>query len=121
MSQAKVDRYKEEKKNRAKTIRRKKTRHVVTIIALAAVVGAAIGVPLGRKIYNVEEAKRAANATITASLYPNWFDEFWVTNGYSERVGFATDDDSDDLLGTATDSDYATSTDTDYATSTDAE
>jgi hypothetical protein len=118
MSQEKVDRYKKEKKNRAKTIKKKKIRNAATIVILAAIVGAAIGVPLGKKIYNVEAEKRAANATITAGLYSSWFDEFWVTNGYSERVGFATDDDT---LATATDSDYATSTDSDYATSTDAE
>jgi hypothetical protein len=116
MSQEKVDRYKKEKKNRAKTLKKKKAKKAVSIIVLAALVGAAIGVPLGRKLYNVEAAKRAANATITAGLYANWFDEFWVTNGYSERVGFATDeDDYSDLLGTATDSDYATATDSDYS------
>jgi hypothetical protein len=113
MSQEKVDRYKKEKKNRAKTLKKKKVKKALSIVVLAALVGAAIGVPLGRKLYDVEAAKKAANATITAGLYDNWFDEYWVTNGYSERVGFATDTDADEDydLGTATDSDYATSTD----------
>jgi hypothetical protein len=115
MSQEKVDRYKKEKKNRAKNIKKKKIRNAVTIIVLAGLVGAAIGVPIGKKAYAVSAAKKAANATVSAALYDSWFDQFWVTNGYSERVGFATDTDDalNDLLGTATDSDYETSTDTD--------
>jgi hypothetical protein len=126
MSQEKVDRYKKEKKNRAKNIKKKKIRNAVTIIVLAGLVGAAIGVPIGKKVYEVSAAKKAANATVSAALYDSWFDQFWVTNGYSERVGFDTDD-TEDLLSelldtdTATDTDYATSTDADDATSTDAE
>lgn len=120
MSQAKVDKYKKEKKNREKNIKKKKFRNAATVIILAGVIGAAIGVPLGERIYKNDAAKRKANATITAGLFPNWFDEYWVTNGYSERVGFNT---IDDILGTDTDAAYnnTESTDSDIASDTDAE
>ena len=103
MSQAKVDKYKKEKKNRDKTIKKKKIKKAVAVIVAAGAVGAAIGVPLGKQLYLNDLAKREANATVTASLFYNWFDEYWVTNGYSERVGFTP---TDDLLGTDTDALY---------------
>lgn len=111
MSQAKVDRYKEEKKNRAKNIKKKKIKTVTTVIICAALVGVAIGFPLGKELYKRNAAKIAANETITAGLFEQWFDEYWVTNGYSERTGFATTDDIDDLLASDTDADIASSSD----------
>ena len=47
MSQAKVDKYKEEKKNRAKTLKKKKIAKVAGILIAALGVGAIIGIPLG--------------------------------------------------------------------------
>ena len=122
MSQAKVDKYKKEKKNREKNIKKKKIQKAVVVIVFAGVVGAAIGVPLGKQMYLNDVAKRKANATVTAGLFNSWFDEYWVTNGYSDRVGFPTSDDINDLLGTDTDADYndSATSDSDVASDTDA-
>ena len=51
MSQAKVDRYKEEKKNRKKIQKKKKAKQVVEILVCAAILGALVGFPLGRHMY----------------------------------------------------------------------
>lgn len=61
MSQAKVDRYKEEKKNRAKIIKKQKREWAATKVGLSAV-ALALVVWAGVSIYNVFQADDAANA-----------------------------------------------------------
>ena len=58
MSQEKVDRYKEEKKNRAKNMKRAKIKKALIIFAVALVIGALIGIPLGRWIYNYKTTQK---------------------------------------------------------------
>ena len=48
MSQAKVDRYKEEKKNRKKIQKKQKAKQVVEILVCAAILGALVVFPLCR-------------------------------------------------------------------------
>ena len=81
MSQEKVDRYKEEKKNRAKTIKRAKIKKVVIIFLVALILGAAIGFPLGRWIYNYQQEHKAKEDTyIDSHDYEEWFNNYWVEN-----------------------------------------
>lgn len=138
MSQAKVDRYKEEKKNRAKNLKKKKVKKVVSIFIGACLVGAAVGYPLGKHIYKVSEEKRAAKATISADSFDNWSREYWndeytgstgLTLGdvvASDSDAIASDDDAEEIIVTpeddASDSD-ASSTDASAsdATASDAE
>ena len=72
MSQAKVDKYKEEKKNRAKNMKKAKVKKIVGVFVGAAAVGAIVGFPLGKHMYNVSVEKREANATISSELYDYW-------------------------------------------------
>lgn len=95
MSQAKVDRYKEEKKNRQKNLKKQKAKKTVGIIITAAIIGAIIGVPTGRLIYKDIKAREAANATMKADLFDLWLDEYWKLN-ISDDLGFtATSTDAD--------------------------
>ena len=55
MSQEKVDRYKKEKQNRAKTLKRKKIKKALAVFILSLGVGALIGIPLGKHIYKVQK------------------------------------------------------------------
>ncbi len=107
MSQAKVDRYKKEKKNRAKEIKKKKVIKAVWVIVIALFVGACIGYPLGKKLYKVNAEKRKANETVTTAYYDAWMSNYWKAN-YSEKLGLASGDTED---ATGTDADYSTSTD----------
>lgn len=108
MSQAKVEKYKEEKKNREKNLRRKRITTMIWVLILAALIGAGIGFPLGKYLYKKNYEKRLTNATIDNNFYYQWFDEYWVTSGYPESTGYASYD-------------YATNSDADMATSTDVE
>lgn len=110
MSQAKVDRYKKEKKNRAKEIKKKKIKKIIWVFVGAILVAVAIGYPLGMKLYNVSVEKRKAEATINAELYDYWSQKYWAVN-YAGIMGI-----DEDLLASFTDA----STDTD-ATASDAE
>lgn len=110
MSQAKVDKYKKEKKNRAKNIKRKRAKKIAGILVLYLLIACAIGYPLGRQLYKVSVEHRKANATIDSGLYQYWIQEYWNTT-------YGVYWDSDDDLNTATDADAATETD---ATETDA-
>jgi hypothetical protein len=78
MSQEKVDKHKEEKKNRAKTIRRNKILKGLVIFLCSMGVGALVGIPIGRKIYKEQKKKEAMNKTVLAPQYDEWFDQFWV-------------------------------------------
>lgn len=72
MSQAKVDKYKKEKKNRAKNIKKAKIKKIVGIFVGALLVGSAIGYPLGKHMYKVNRANREANTTIKAENVDYW-------------------------------------------------
>lgn len=117
MSQAKVDKYKKEKKNRKKTIKRKKMKAAAGFIVLCVIVGAAIGYPLGQKIYKDYAAERAANATIEAEMFHYNLQKYWSEN-YWELFPHSHDDASDtDASGDDTSND--TSSDTSDNTSSD--
>lgn len=77
MSQAKVDKYKEEKKNRGKKIKRKHARDYALVIIGFAALGAAIGYPFGRFLYKQNLHKRQAKARVEAAQYDYWFDKQW--------------------------------------------
>lgn len=111
MSQAKVDKYKKEKKNRAKNVKRKRAKKIAGILVLYLLIASAIGYPLGRQLYKVSVEHRKANATIDSGLYQYWIQEYWNTT-------YGVYWDSDDDLATETDA--ATETDSDAETETDA-
>lgn len=116
MSQAKVDRYKKEKKNRAKMMKRQKAKKVVGVLICSMLVGAAIGYPLGKYIYKDYAKTKKANATISAEALDYNVQKYWSTH-YSDYVSFPN--------ATATDADSNVSTDSDAsgsdATATDAQ
>ena len=80
MSQAKVDKYKAEKKNRAKNIKKQKTKKVVTILVIAAVLGIGIGYPTGKYMYKKHVEYQKENAAIAAGMYDYWMQEYWSAN-----------------------------------------
>ncbi|MBQ8924594.1 MAG: hypothetical protein IJ053_07340 [Lachnospiraceae bacterium] len=103
MSQAKVDRYKEEKKNREKNLKKKRIKKYIGVIVAALLIGACIGYPLGKKLYKVNAERRAANQTVAVSLYDAYLQNYWNAN-YSGTLGFAvteeatsSDADTDDV------------------------
>ncbi len=103
MSQAKVDRYKEEKKNRAKTMKIKKIKKAIAILIAALGLGAIIGIPLGKFVYNKQKEEAARNATISTLEFDSWFDKEWAGK-YGDM--FANDaQDIVDQLNSATASD----------------
>ncbi|MGN0152193.1 MAG: hypothetical protein ACI39Q_06945 [Wujia sp.] len=110
MSQAKVDRYKEEKKNRAKNMKKKRVKKVVGVLICAALIGGILGYPLGKQMYKVSAEKRKESATVKTELYDYWVQQYWSAN-YGGILG------EDDELASDTD---ATASDTD-ATASDAE
>jgi len=80
MSQAKVDKYKAEKKNREKNIKKAKLKKALTVLLVAAIVGIIIGFPMGKIMYKNYYEKKMDNATISAELYEYWFQEYWSVN-----------------------------------------
>lgn len=102
MSQAKVDKYKKEKKNRAKTIKRKKIRAAAGFLILCLGIGLIIGYPLGKKIYKDYAAERAANATVESAMLHYSVQKYWAEN-YSGMYSFpkpSTSTDTDAEAGT---------------------
>lgn len=100
MSQAKVDKYKKEKKNRAKTVKRARVKKVVNVLLGAAIVGVIIGFPLGRFAYNKYYEKKMENATISAAIYDYWFQEYFDLH-YGDKINFsntASDELSDEQI-----------------------
>lgn len=83
MSQAKVDKYKEEKKNREKQIKKKRTQKIAAVMVGALLLGGLIGYPVGKKMYSVSAAKRKASATIKSEAVDLWMQEQWQAN-YSD-------------------------------------
>ncbi len=114
MSQAKVDKYKEEKKNRAKLAKKKRRNKLIAVFAGAAVIGAIIGYPLGKVLYKKSVEKREETATIVATAFDYWSQQYWSAN-YDEMFDFSAyeADGTETIDATASD---ATVTD---ATSTD--
>ena len=104
MSQAKVDKYKEEKKNRAKTMKLKKIKKAVAALVVALGLGALIGIPLGKFIYNKQKEEAAKNATISSLEYDSWFDKEWAGK-YADRFSANAADIIDQLNATASDAD----------------
>ncbi len=62
MSQAKVDRYKEEKANRKKIMAREKTKHYASVAVLYLILAAIIGWA-GYSAYNIYEERRPTVTT----------------------------------------------------------
>ncbi len=103
MSQAKVDKYKEEKKNRAKTMKRNKIKKVIAIFVCALGIGAIVGIPLGKYVYKEQKEAEARNATIAKADFESWFDKKWA-GSYSSL--FANSADAlQDMLNGASESD----------------
>ena len=105
MSQEKVDRYKKEKKNRAKTMKLNKIKKAVGIFVAALGLGAIIGIPLGRHIYKVQKEEAEKHKTISASSYETWFADKWDKE-YASL--FTSAQDLQEMLD-----DYATASDAD--------
>ena len=61
MSQEKVDKYKEEKKNRKKTMKINKVKKLGAVLLASLGVGAIIGIPLGTGLYKYQK-KQAEEA-----------------------------------------------------------
>ena len=80
MSQAKVDKYKEEKKNRAKNVKKARVKKVTRVLLGAAIVGMLIGFPLGKLMYKHNYNQRMEKATIDPIIYDYWFNEYWELN-----------------------------------------
>lgn len=81
MSQEKVDRYKEEKKNRDKIKKKNKVKKILGIFLVALVIGALIGFPLGRWYYNYrQEHQDKEEIFMAANTYEDWFNKYWVDN-----------------------------------------
>jgi hypothetical protein len=101
MSQAKVDKYKEEKKNRVKILKKQKAKKAATIFVCAALAGLIIGYPVGKGLYKVSVKNREANATFAASAYDTWFNQKWAGN-YSGVIPAASDTDAEASTETST-------------------
>ena len=110
MSQEKVDKYKEEKKNRKKTIKINKIKKLAAVLVVSLGIGAIIGVPLGKGIYNYQKKQAELHRTISSSEYSSWFDEKW--NKEYSSIGTSQDlQDLIDQLNSATTTDAASDTD----------
>lgn len=96
MSQAKVDKYKEEKKNRAKIVRNQKIKKSLGLCLVCLVIGGLIGIPIGKVSYDRYSAKKAEEKTISGNEFNEWFDSYFVDN-YSDfytGASFATETDA---------------------------
>lgn len=104
MSQEKVDKYKKEKKNRTKYVKRQRAKKIAGMLVFLMIIGCAIGFPLGKKLYKVSVEHRKATATVNTSLYPYWLQQYWDDNysGYwsSDDTASATDATGTDATGT---------------------
>ena len=89
MSQQKVDKYKEEKKNRKKTMRIQKVKQAIGVLVVSLGIGALVGIPLGKHLYKYQKAQEAKHRTIAASEYDTWFEEKW--NEEYSQVGVNED------------------------------
>ena len=108
MSQEKVDRYKKEKQNRAKTLKRKKIKKALAVFILSLGVGALIGIPLGKHIYKVQKEEAERNKTISASEYEAWFERYWAEN-MDVATNTLTEEDLQKMIDSSTVTDASTS------------
>ena len=105
MSQAKVDKYKEEKKKRAKVVKRARVKKVAVTLLWAAILGVIIGFPLGRIMYNRYYDKKMEDATISTTIYDYWYQEYWdlhfgdkFTSSTTSTESTLTDDQIEELM-----------------------
>ena len=121
MSQAKVDRYKKEKKNRGKQIKKKKFVKAFWVIFIALFIGACIGYPLGKGLYKINAKHRKERETVEAVYYDAWLNNYWNSHYYG-TLGFTSDDteEATDTDASYTDSSVEEDTD-DLSTPADAE
>ncbi len=77
MSQEKVDKYKEEKKNRKKTMKLNRVKKALVVFVVCLGIGALIGIPLGKKLYKYQKEEAEKHATIASSDFEGWFDKNW--------------------------------------------
>ena len=105
MSQAKVDKHKKEKKNRAKEIRKQKLKTALWVVVLSVGLGALVGIPLGRGIYKYQKRKAEQNKTVSSLQYNTWFDNMWAEE-YSDLYAGMDFVEADDA--SATDADGST-------------
>ncbi len=98
MSQAKVDRYKENKKNRSKILKQKKIKKYTAILVTAFCVGALIGIPVGKGIYKYSKNLAEQNKTVNDMDYNSWFNNYWdekLPSTASETSADVATDDAD--------------------------
>ena len=119
MSQEKVDRNKLAKKNRERDKKRAKVKKVLLIFLFAMILGALIGIPLGRWIYNYKTTHvKEEDVFISANDYEDWFNQYWVDN-YSDLVtgaSLATEADTGNTTADTTSDTEAASGDTEAGT-----
>ena len=118
MSQEKVDRNKLAKKNRERDKKKAKVKKVLLIFLFAMILGALIGIPLGRWIYNYKTTHvKEEDVFISANDYEDWFNQYWVDN-YSDLVtgaSLATEADTGNTTADTTSDTEAASGDTEAA------
>ena len=95
MSQAKVDKYKEEKKNRSKTIKMNRVKKAIGICVACLIAGAAIGIPVGKFAYAKHQEEVKKNATVQSADLDSWFDKYYVGNYSDFFQGYSVDDASE--------------------------
>ena len=106
MSQEKVDKYKEEKKNRKKTMKINKIKKALAVFVVSLGVGALIGIPLGKHIYKVQKEEAEKHRTIPSSEFEAWFDKKW-NDEYSSISG---NQDVQDILNQLNSATYTDAT-----------
>lgn len=122
MSQAKVDKYKKDKKNRAKIMKRQRIKKYTAVVIIAMMVGGLLGIPIGKIIYKESVKKANANKTISSLEFDSWFHDYWAENYYDIYAGaeLATEDSSDeDLDAYIEDTEDNSESDTDSNTDSD--
>lgn len=108
MSQQKVDRHKEEKRKRPARMKRKKVGRAVGVLVTAFAVGAIIGIPTGRAVYQYQKKQAAKYATISSLEYDSWFNDYWQKTYAADFATATATDASATDAGTATDAATAT-------------
>ncbi len=95
MSQTKVDKYKKEKKNRAKTIKKQKRNQYIKVCICAGILGGILGYPIGRMIYKQSVKDQAERRTVLAQNFDAYTDQYWFDN-YAGVTGLNDYDATED-------------------------